>query len=104
MSSGVIDVGLDEDVPTGVQGLIAMARQALKGHQLEPFAGELVSLTGMVQPQGSGRLSAADIVGMQWVNSNIDCSNSSGTAFDNHNGNHSGMASIDARLQGGAGR
>lgn len=104
MSSGVIDVGLDEDVPTGVQGLIAMARQALKGHQLEPFAGELVSLTGMVQPQGSGRLSAADIVGMQWVNSNIDCSNASGTAFDNHNGNHGGMASIDARLQGGAGR
>ena len=113
MSSGVIDVGLDEDVPAGVQGLIAMARQALKGHQLEPFAGELVSLAGMVQPQGSGRLSAADIVGMQWVNSNIDCSNvdfgfDCGNAFGKHSGivpgNHSGDVPVDTHPQSGAGR
>lgn len=71
MSSGVLDIHVSDAVPAGVRELVALARQSVMSHRLEPFAGELISQEGLVQPEGSARLSAEEIVRMSWLAANV---------------------------------
>lgn len=71
MSSGVLDVHFSPQVPAAVRELAAVVRQSIMSHRLDPFAGELRGQKGFVQQEGSGRLSAEEIVRMSWLAENV---------------------------------
>ena len=48
-----------------------MFKQAVQSGQMHPFAGELKSQIGIVQPAGSDRLPSNEIARMSWLNENV---------------------------------
>ena len=66
-----MDVRLDQKVGTDQRRLIEVLRQSLLSGGMHPFAGRLVSQDGVVQPEGSPRLSGEKIVRMSWLNHNV---------------------------------
>lgn len=71
MREGVVDVRLGEKVGTDQRRLIEVLRQSLLSGGVHPFTGRLVSQDGLVQPEGSPRLSGENIVRMSWLNHNV---------------------------------
>lgn len=71
MAAGVLDVELMPTLPVGVSELVLTIRQSVMSHRIDPFAGLLRSQEGEVQPQGAPRLSAEEIVRMDWFNWNV---------------------------------
>ena len=72
MSSGVIGLRLSDDLPYYSRKLVEQLTCGIERGVLEPFAGELRSQTGMVQPDGSPRLKEQDVVSMDWLNDNVE--------------------------------
>lgn len=71
LSSGVMDVHICDCVPARQRSLVEIFKQSMLSGQTHPFAGELKSQTGLVQPAGAGRLSSMQIARMAWLNQNI---------------------------------
>ena len=71
LSSGVMDVSVADCVPARQRSLVEIFKQSMLSGQTHPFAGELKSQTGLVQPAGSGRLPSMQIARMSWLNENV---------------------------------
>ena len=71
LSSGVMDVHIDSVVPPRQRNLVEVFKKSLLDGQMHPFAGELKSQTGIVQPVGSARLASSQIARMAWLNENV---------------------------------
>lgn len=71
LSSGVVDVSVDEDVPEPQRRLVELLRQGVISGAVDPFSGELLSQEHPVQPEGSPRLSSEQIVRMDWLAHNV---------------------------------
>lgn len=72
MSSGVIGLSLSDDLPYYSRKLVDQLTHGIERGVLDPFAGELRSQTGVVQPAGSPRLRELDVVSMDWLNDNVE--------------------------------
>ncbi len=72
MSSGVIGLRLSDGLPYYSRKLVDQLTQGIERGVLDPFAGELRSQTGVVQPAGSPRLREQDVVSMDWLNDNVE--------------------------------
>lgn len=71
LSSGVIDAELTEEVPFGPRKLVSTLKNAVIAGVTSPFDGELRSTEGVIKGAESPRLSAHDIVNMDWLNENV---------------------------------
>ncbi|WP_130811036.1 BMP family ABC transporter substrate-binding protein [Olsenella sp. Marseille-P4559] len=72
MSAGVIGLRLSDDLPYYSRKLVEQVTHGIERGVLDPFAGELRSQLGVVQPAGSPRLKEQDVVSMSWLNDNIE--------------------------------
>lgn len=71
MASGVIDVLCTRKLPTGTKRLVDLLRADICAGTFDPFAGELYSQTGPVQEDPEGRLTAEEILKMDWLAENV---------------------------------
>ena len=71
ISSGVIDVSISEKLPYPTRKMIALLREAIINGSLDPFEGELRSKDGLIQEEGSPKLSIEEIIKMNWLNDNV---------------------------------
>ena len=71
LSSGVMDIHVEDVVPFRQRVLVEVFKQAVQSGQMRPFAGELKSQIGIVQPAGSDRLPSNEIARMSWLNENV---------------------------------
>lgn len=71
MASGVIDVLCTRKLPSGTKRLVDQLRADLCAGTFDPFAGEQYSQSGPVQEDPEGRLSAEEILKMDWLAENV---------------------------------
>lgn len=71
LSSGVVDVHVDEDVPEPQRRLVELLRQGVVSGTVDPFSGELLSQERPIQPEGSPRLPSEAIARMDWLAHNV---------------------------------
>ena len=79
MDSGVIDISLSDQLPTGVRMLAEVLRDAMRGRTLDPFRRPLIAQGGRIISDGSRRLSPDELLRMDWLFHNV---NGSIPAFD----------------------
>ena len=72
MSSGVVDVLLDDSLPPGVRRLAEILRQDLIEGRLDPFAGTIRAQDGRIINDGGRVLSTDEILHMDWLCENVD--------------------------------
>lgn len=71
MSSGVIDVIYSSGVPAEGHTLLHSLRNSLCKYDITPFDGILTSQNGIVQPDANYRLTAKEIITIDWLADNI---------------------------------
>ena len=72
LHAGVIDVIHSESIPYYTRKLLDWLRSGIISGTLQPFAGELHSQQGIIQEAGSPSLDSGQIIGMDWLNDNIE--------------------------------
>ena len=71
MDSGVIDISLSDQLPTGVRMLAEVLRASMRERTLDPFRRKLVAQDGTVISDGSRRLTPDELLRMDWLCHNI---------------------------------
>lgn len=72
MSSGVVDVLLDDSLPPGVRRLAEILRQDLIEGRVDPFAGRIRTQDGRIINDGQRTLSPDEILHMDWLCDNVE--------------------------------
>lgn len=72
MNSGVIDVELFEDLPSGVRQLADILKSGVSRGQIDPFHCRMIDQEGNVRNEGGAYLSPEDIMSMDWLLNSID--------------------------------
>ena len=72
MSSGVIDVHLSENLPSGVRSLAEILKRGVVSGDIKPFNTHIVDQNGIVRCDGEHWLSAEEIMGMDWLCDNVE--------------------------------
>lgn len=72
LSSGVIDVTLSPDLPEGICHLVSILKNGLINGSIDPFECKMVDQNGSVRSDGSSRLSAEEIMNMDWLLDNVE--------------------------------
>ena len=71
MDSGVIDISLSDQLPTGVRMLAEVLRTSMRQRTLDPFRRKLVAQDGTLISDGSRRLTPDELLRMDWLCHNI---------------------------------
>ena len=71
MDSGVIDIKLPKDLPTGVKELARILRAGLQQGTLDPFRRAITAQDGTVKNDGSRGLTAEELLHMDWLCENV---------------------------------
>ena len=71
MDSGVIDVTLADQLPTGVRSLADMLRKGIQMGLLDPFHRHIMDQNGNVINDGSRTLTTDELLHMDWLCSNV---------------------------------
>ncbi len=71
MSSGVIDLILSEGVSSEARLLIQSLRNSMQTYEIMPFDGVLMSQNGIVPSEHAHKLTAKEIVQMDWLADNV---------------------------------
>lgn len=71
MDSGVIDVRLSEELPTGLQMLADTLRAELQSGKLDPFRRPIVDQNGVLQNDGSRSFTPDELLHMDWLCDNV---------------------------------
>ena len=71
MSAGVVSVLLSSRIPYGTKKMIDLFEKEIVQGNLSPFDGEIRTRKGKLKGEGSGPLSAFQIVKMDWLNENV---------------------------------
>ncbi|MBR3350346.1 MAG: BMP family ABC transporter substrate-binding protein [Solobacterium sp.] len=71
MSVGVCDLNISSQIAYSSEKMIRLLKDGLIAGTINPFAGELRSSKGMIQPKEAGRLSNESIIRKDWLNENI---------------------------------
>lgn len=72
MSSGVIDVRLDESLPAGVRALAEILKDGIIKGNISPFRSKIYDQNGLLRCDGERELSAEEIMGMDWFCDNVE--------------------------------
>lgn len=72
LSSGVVDLIVDESLPEGIKQLVAFYKKAIMRRSYSPFDGQLKDQNGMVRSEKDGYISTGGIVTMDWLLDNIE--------------------------------
>ena len=72
MSSGVIDVTLNPDLPEGSHHLCQLLRHGLVSGSIDPFYAKLVDQNGVVRNPGDRTFTAEEVMNMDWLLDNVD--------------------------------
>jgi basic membrane lipoprotein Med (substrate-binding protein (PBP1-ABC) superfamily) len=71
MDSGVIDVKLAKNIPSGVAALAEMLRRGLQQRTVEPFRSVIRAQDGTLKNDGSRNFTAEELLHMDWLCHNI---------------------------------
>jgi len=71
MSSGVIDVTLNPDLPEGIRHLSQILRQGLVSGSIDPFHAVLVDQNGSIRNDGERSFTAEEVMNMDWLLENV---------------------------------
>lgn len=71
MSNGVCDVNLSSSISYSSAKMMKQLKDSLIAGTINPFAGELRSVSGLIQSKDANRLSNESIIRMDWLNENI---------------------------------
>ncbi len=71
MSAEVIDVICSQNLPSGVQRLVAVMKNAICNNSFHPFSGPLYSQDGFVEASAKGYMTPDEIITMNWLNDNV---------------------------------
>ena len=71
MASGVIDVRLSQELPTGLQALANILRSGIKSGRLDPFFRHITDQQGIVRNDGRQGFSPNDLMYMDWLCHNV---------------------------------
>lgn len=69
ISAGVLDINISSSVPDSCRKLIKQLKKDIAKERFHPFAGKICSKDDVVQEKG--RLSAEEIIHMDWLNENV---------------------------------
>ena len=72
MSSGVIDLRLDESLPAGVRALAEILREGIIKSEISPFRSRIYDQKGLLRCDGEREMSAEEIMGMDWFCDNVE--------------------------------
>ncbi|MBQ2960589.1 MAG: BMP family ABC transporter substrate-binding protein [Oscillospiraceae bacterium] len=72
LSSGVIDVKLDEELPAGVRALAEILKNGLISGEIKPFRSRIYDQNGLMRCDGEREMSAEEIMGMDWFCDNVE--------------------------------
>lgn len=71
MSSGVVDIICSNNLPIGTKRLVELLRKDIASDDFYPFAGVLYSQNGIITRDPCSRLTAEEIVTMDWLAENV---------------------------------
>ena len=71
MSSGVVDIICSNNLPIGTKRLVELLRKDIASDDFYPFAGVLYSQNGIITRDPLSRLTAEEIVTMDWLAENV---------------------------------
>ena len=71
MRSGVIDVTLSQDLPEGVRSLANMLKAGISSGTIDPFARKIIDQQGNVRNDGTGTITPAQLLQMDWLCENV---------------------------------
>lgn len=71
MDSGVIDIRLSDQLPTGLQALAELLRSELQSGRLDPFCRRIIDQQGAVRNDGSRHFTADELLHMDWLCDNV---------------------------------
>ena len=71
MSSGVVDIICSNNLPIGTKRLVELLRKDIASNDFYPFAGVLYSQNGIITRDPCSRLTAEEIVTMDWLAENV---------------------------------
>ncbi len=72
LSTGVVDVDIDETLPNGVTQLANFLKQGIKNEEIDPFLRPITDQQGRVVSDGTRRFSPEELMGMDWLCDNVD--------------------------------
>ena len=72
MASGVVDIKLSEELPSGVTSLAQILRRGIINGTVEPFCTEIVDQNGLLRCDGKTALSPEEILRMDWLCDSVD--------------------------------
>jgi len=72
MSSGVIDVNLNPDLPEGSRHLANLLHQGLVSGSIDPFRARLTDQNGNVRNEGDRSFTAEEVMNMDWLLENVE--------------------------------
>jgi len=71
LDTGMVDVVFSSRIPYASRKAMLMIKKALINHEFDIFSGEIHSKKGLVQGEGSGKMTNEAIITMGWLNDNI---------------------------------
>ena len=72
MTSGAVDIHWTDQLPEGSKALVSLLEESMKNGTVDPFARKILSQNGVIRNDGTKRFSAEEILGMDWLCSNVD--------------------------------
>ena len=72
ISTGVVDVDIDETLPNGVTQLAQFLKQGIHNEEIDPFLRPITDQRGAVVSDGTRRFSPEELMGMDWLCDNVD--------------------------------
>lgn len=72
ISTGVVDVDIDETLPNGVTQLANFLKQGIKNEEIDPFLRPIKDQSGAQISDGTRRFTPEELMGMDWLCDNVD--------------------------------
>lgn len=72
LSSGVIDVGINDSLPEGCKQMAHILKQGIIAETIDPFGGRLIDTAGNIRSHGDRTLTAEEIIHMDWLVENVE--------------------------------
>jgi len=72
ISTGVVDVDIDETLPNGITQLANFLKQGIKNEEIDPFLRPIKDQAGRQISDGSRRFSPEELMSMDWLCDNVD--------------------------------
>ena len=72
LSSGVIDVDINDELPQGAKHLARILMDGVTGGSIDPFGFRMVDQHGNVRSEGDRQLTYEEMMNMDWLLDNVE--------------------------------